>query len=53
MKSSLFQFYLFEMQSTGAAEGIDGEKKIENSMWDLGYRCRVLYITTELVPSYQ
>ena len=29
MKSSLFQFYFFDIRSTGAAEGINGGKKIE------------------------
>ena len=29
MKCSLFQFYFLNIRSTGAAEGIDGEKKFE------------------------
>ena len=48
MKSSLFQFFFLDMRSTGAAEGIDGKKKILKKFYVrtvVAYRCRVLNLT--------
>ena len=54
MKSSLFQFFFLDMRSTGAAEGIDGKKKILKKFYVgtivvTGAVCRVLLMLFSVV----